>query len=557
MNVAPCNGGRPGFERSFSSGVATRRYPAFASCVGRVLAALSLTMGGCTQLEPLPAGACESNQQCIDESGGSPAICRRSDGRCVEVLSEDCVEVFNGEALARDDTLVLGLLHPFLDEFASSGGPATDGVKMAFDELEAIRQGVPLVGDNRRTRKLAVVACHERGGRNEDQVHLRAARHLVEGLEVPAIIGCGFTPITIEVATEVAVPSGVLMLSPLSAGDAITRLDDDNLVWRTVPPVIFEAPAYARLVSELETTIRTRLGSSIEEPLRLTIATKGDAFGRGFREAIRPNLRLGGGELVLNDPNIDEFEYADRPDSAEARAELEAYAEQVARHRPHMVLFVGTNEAFQIMLPHVERSWEALAGAATPRPRYVFTRGSQLQDLLDVIRDVESTVGGGASSLHQRVVGTSVSGRGAIYDAFRSRFQARFGRPAGRSAEHGYDAGFLLQYAVAHASVNQRTNSPTGKQLATAMESMSSGQQSPPTEAGIGVAIQEILAGRSIDYDGASGSLDFDPSTGEAPADIEVWCIELGGRGSLAFASPEGYYDYRTGTFTGPVICEP
>jgi ABC-type branched-subunit amino acid transport system substrate-binding protein len=527
----------------------------FVWCVGYVLAVLSLTTGGCTRLEQLPATACESNQQCMDESGGSPAICRRSDGRCVEVLSEDCVEVFNSEALARDDTLVLGLLLPFLNEFVSSGGPAKDGVKMAFDELEAIRQGVPLVGDNRRTRKLAVVACHERG-RDEDKVHLRAARHLVEDLEVPAIIGCGFTPITIEVATQVTVPSRVLLLSPLSAGDAITRLDDDGLVWRTVPPVIFEAPAYARLVSELETTIRTRLASSVTEPLRLTIATKGDAFGRGFREAIRPNLRLNGGELKLDDPNIDEFEYADRPDSPEARAELEAYADRVARHRPHIVLFVGTNEAFQVMLPHVERSWEALAGAATPRPIYVFTRGSKLQDLLDVVRDVESTVGGGSLSLHQRVIGTSVSGRGAIYDAFLARFHARFGQPAGRSAEHGYDAGFLLQYAVAHAAVNQGTNSPSGKQLATAMESMSFGPKSPPTEAGIGTAMEEILAGRSIDYEGASGPLDFDPSTGEAPADIEIWCIEVDGRGSLAFGAPQGYYDYRNGTFTGRVICD-
>jgi ABC-type branched-subunit amino acid transport system substrate-binding protein len=556
MHVEHGSGRRRRFERAFPSGVATSRCPVFMSCVGRVLAVLSLTTAACTQLEQLPATACESNQQCMDESGGSPAICRRSDGRCVEMLSEDCVKVFNSEALAQDDTLVLGLLHPFLNEFVSSGGPATDGVSMAFDEMEAIRQGVPLVGDNRRTRKLAVVACHERGP-DADQVHLRAARHLVEDLEVPAIIGCGFTPITIEVATQVTVPSGVLLLSPLSAGDAITRLDDDGLVWRTVPPVIFEAPAYARLVSELETTVRTRLASAVTDQLRLTIATKGDAFGRGFREAIRPNLRLNGGELKLDDPNIDEFEYADTPDSPEARAELEAYAEQVARHQPHIVLFVGTNEAFQVMLPHVERSWEALAGAATPRPIYVFTRGSKLQDLLDVIRDVESTVGAGSLSLHQRVIGTSVSGRGTIYDAFRARFQARFGQPAGRSAEHGYDAGFLLQYAVAHAAVNQGTNSPTGKQLATAMQSMSSGLKSPPTEAGIGNAMEEILAGRSIDYEGASGPLDFDPSTGEAPADIEVWCIEVDGRGSLAFGDPQGYYDYRTATFTGRVICEP
>lgn len=206
-------------------------------------------------------------------------------------------------------------------------------------------------------------------------MHLRAATHLIEDLQVPAIIGCGFTPITIEVATRVTIPRGSSCCHRCPQGTRTAAWLDDGLVWRTVPPVIFEASAYARLVSELERTTWERLATPVTAPLRLTIATKGDAFGRRFREAIRPDLRLNGGVLRLNDPNIDEFEYTEQVDSPEARAELEAYADPnrppSAAHRA-----VRRHErSFSIMLPHVERRWQALAGAATARPFYVFTRG--------------------------------------------------------------------------------------------------------------------------------------------------------------------------------------
>ena len=65
-----------------------------------------------------------------------------------------------------------------------------------------------------------------------------------------------------------------------------------------------------------------------------------------------------------------------------------------------------------------------------------------------------------------------------------------------------------------------------------------------------------LAEGKEINYEGASGPLDFDPSLGEAPADFEIWCVQRDARGSLAFGVPQGYYDYRNASFTGQITCD-
>jgi hypothetical protein len=50
--------------------------------------------------------------------------------------------------------------------------------------------------------------------------------------------------------------------------------------------------------------------------------------------------------------------------------------------------------------------------------------------------------------------------------------------------------------------------------------------------------VSALEAGLDIQISGASGSLDFDKATGEAPAQIEVWAIADGGFVTLAVINP-------------------
>ncbi|MEO5726465.1 MAG: hypothetical protein ABI134_12920, partial [Byssovorax sp.] len=48
----------------------------------------------------------------------------------------------------------------------------------------------------------------------------------------------------------------------------------------------------------------------------------------------------------------------------------------------------------------------------------------------------------------------------------------------------------------------------------------------------------------TIDYNGASGPLDFDNKTGEAPSDIQIWCIpkdQSTGKAGSALSSGQSY----------------
>ncbi len=63
----------------------------------------------------------------------------------------------------------------------------------------------------------------------------RAAKHLVDDVQVPAILGPAFSGVAINTAKQITIPSKVLLVSASATSPLITDLDDDGLVWRTCP----------------------------------------------------------------------------------------------------------------------------------------------------------------------------------------------------------------------------------------------------------------------------------------------------------------------------------
>ena len=229
-------------------------------------------------------GDCTTNQQCLDRFGGNPAICRQPDGTCVKLLTDDCQEVYPTDVLADDDTIVLGFMGPLKDEFASNGVPQWEGIQLAVNEFETFAKGLPVAGSTER-RHVAVLACHDIDN------PIGVAEHLVNTVRVPAIFGPAFSGITLDVATQVTVPKGTLIMSSSATSPAITDLDDNGLVWRTCPSDALQAVPLNFLVADEENTIRSDLGLTSSDPIRLAMAVKGDAYGKGLADAVLANLR--------------------------------------------------------------------------------------------------------------------------------------------------------------------------------------------------------------------------------------------------------------------------
>jgi ABC-type branched-subunit amino acid transport system substrate-binding protein len=95
--------------------------------------------------------------------------------------------------------------------------------------------------------------------------------------------------------------------------------------------------------------------------------------------------------------------------------------------------------------------------------------------------------------------------RGASYDAFESDFEAFTGRALDTFSPSGYDAAMLVGLALA------ATGGETGADLRDAI--LDAGREGEQVTYGDPRAVELARSGADLDYEGASGSLDFYSST--------------------------------------------
>ena len=142
----------------------------------------------------------------------------------------------------------------------------------------------------------------------------------------------------------------------------------------------------------------------------------------------------------------------------------------------------------------------------------------------------------------------SASGSWARCQAVRQRFFAQFEsefkgfhsqKAPASFADTAYDATYLLAYSI--VAINDQVM--TGAKFNEGLKKMVGGTKITGGTTGINQALTLLQDKKSIDYDGVSGPLDFDVSTGEAPADIVVWCTGLNANSKAEFRDSGQFYD--------------
>lgn len=470
---------------------------------------------------------CSTNQECLDRNGGTASICRRPDNVCVELIAPDCTEVFLQDALPEDQTIVIGFMGPLTGVDASSGIPTWEGVKLALNEIETAAKGLPLRGGTQR-RRLAALACDDAND------PIMVAKHLAEVVGVPVVVGPNFSGVSLEVATKVTIEAGTLLISPSATSPTLTDLADNGLFWRTAPSDALQAVPMAKLVADLETQIRTEQSLQPTASIRVAMIVKGDAYGTGLADASTAKMSFNGKPASANG---NDFVRIDYPDPNDGHDWAQDHA-KIWNLKPHIVIAIGTTEAINDVLIPLEKDWSAKTGNA-PKPYHAISDGGRTDELLAaVVQD---------PGLRTRAFGTFPGRTTLQYQDFEQRFKAFFnGKVPGSYASNAYDGAYVVAYALVSAA------------------------ESIPTGAGVNEGLKhtvggslKVLAGAAelntkfkplfdspdgkIDYDGVSGPLDFDPNTGEAPADIDVWCIDT----ANAFVSSGQYYDAVTGKVVG------
>lgn len=466
-----------------------------------------------TDLQCVPG--CQSNQQCVNELGTPYAICRKTDLQCVSLLSQDCTTVLGDpEDVADDNALIFGTLLPVVGTSQSSGLPTQHAVELARRDFKKTLSGLPPAKTGGPRRPLVFVAC------NDSEDARRAARHLVDDVGVPAIIGPRFSGRTKDVALDVTVPGNVLLISPAATSPSLSELQDDGLVWRTAPPDTLQAVAMKDQVMALEQQIRQKLGMAAGDKVKLAISHKGDSYGVGLADALQDTLMLNGA-LVTDQANRDYFltsNYGDPSTSAHPEDGYAASVTQVLGKEPHIIILVGLEEVVDSVFANIEVQWPT---ALAYKPEYLLSDGCRKPQLLTQIANKDE--------LRKRVRATVPGTDNANFQKFVNAYRGESTLTSGTDPEvigvaGAYDSVYLLAYAV----VTLGSQPITGSNLAQGLRRLvPPGQPIDVGSAKISSAITTLTAAGSnnIDFSGASGPLNFDLEKGEAPSDIQVWCV--------------------------------
>ena len=358
-------------------------------------------------------------------------------------------------------------------------GPLKIGVLLVNSETQT-----DTALDRLRAFKLAIKHVNEAGGVFGQPVEIaegdtlnpaEEARRLIEEEGVHAIVGPNSSADSLLVL-EVAVPAGVLVISPSASSPLLTTYEDRDLFFRTVLSDVAQGPALAQLTRE----------RGFEN---VGVIYRDDAWGQGLVDAFRGAWT--GGIVAVSSP-------------AELGESYLDLIEESAREGAQALVLLTFWPEGEVILR------EALDSGLYDQ----FLFGDALR-----VADVAEAVGGGRlAGMYGTVSGPSHDNPTTILwdEAFRDEY--------GRGTEatyvkETYDATIAIALAAEAADATE------GTAIRDALRGIGSapGEQVPPGAQGIARGLSIIGDGGEVDYEGGSTSMDWDEHGDLRRGYIGIW----------------------------------
>lgn len=181
------------------------------------------------------------------------------------------------------DEVKLGLLNGFTGPIESVAGNMARASELAIEEINA--SGL-FLGGRKITSVRADSTCIDAA------VAAAAAERLVHSDKVDVIIGDGCSGSSAAVLQNVAMPNGILMISPAATSPALSTIPDDGLFFRT-------SPSDARQGEVLATVMIDR---GLKE---VAITYTNTDYGKGLSDSIKSAFEAKGGKVTLVVPHED------------------------------------------------------------------------------------------------------------------------------------------------------------------------------------------------------------------------------------------------------------
>lgn len=318
-------------------------------------------------------------------------------------------------------------------------------------------------------------------------------------------IALGDEPDGSDGAALAAVQANILTVSSSATSPLLTTLDDDDLVWRTVPSDSLQAIVAARYLLEEKGVARA------------AVLFRDEAWGQGLSSAFSAAFEAGGGEIVSSvsyDVSGEEIDDVQRHNFS---SELAAIFQEL----PDVVVLMNFDEVWQISNRIAQGGYLDEYGD-TP-PLFFGTDATFTVDLLsngnpEVLRNMEGT-----SPLADK--------GGDDFQSFASSFAASdLGEPEGFDATR-YDAVYCIALAMQSAqSVDAQVVKGHMRLIANANDGDREIHVAEWRE-----AREALLNGEGINYEGASGPIEFDQHGDPASAFFVLYRVVHSGDESFEY----------------------
>jgi ABC-type branched-subunit amino acid transport system substrate-binding protein len=325
----------------------------------------------------------------------------------------------------------------------------------------------------------------------------RAALGLVEQDKVAAIIGSSSSGVIVPVAETVTSPKNVLMISPGATSPFITDLPQDqgkDMLFRSCPSDTLQGVVLGKLAAGLYKTA--------------SVVYVNNPYGQGMARQFQRAFVQNGGFVYTMIPHAEAVaaSYVEPLRNAFGRM----FATKPYRSGQSDVLCV-------ISYPEHAKIIVKEAIDVYKCKHFLFTDGTKSEALAAAV---------GADKL-EGMMGTAPGvAMGEAFLKFDADYTAKFGDfPSSPFIANAYDAAAVIGLAAHAARVKNLplTSSNIRDQLRTVANPP--GTFIGPNEFDLGFKM--LAAGKPINYEGASGSVDFDEN-GDVVAPIEVWRFKQG-----------------------------
>ena len=364
---------------------------------------------------------------------------------------------------AANGTLDLAYILPETGQLAFLGPPMIGGVQLAVEDINAA--GGVLGNDvNLKTGDEA----------GDTTVATQTAQRLL-GEGIDAVVGAASSSMSLSFIDAVTGAS-VTQCSPSNTSPTFTNYDDGGFYFRTAPTDALQGPVLANTV----------LGDGFTNP---AILARADDYGQGLLNAVSATITANGGTVAA------EITYD--PEAANFDAEIQ----QVASSGADSAILISFDEAAQLLTTMNENN---IGPANFPVYGAESLKSTELPALVDP--DNPNVIDG----LKGTAPGSDPDGD----SAFEDRLIAEKGVEDTLFAANAYDCAILIALAA------EAGGSDAGADIAANMVAVSEGGTACTS---FGECRDLLAAGEDINYEGASGNVDFVEAGEPASGFYEVW----------------------------------